>query len=184
MAAGSVSRILRAPGRIVLAPTNLAAAYPYGGTEVGKANQCALTTLGTSFRVESEALGEATDVLEGNNHYLFTCFLRGWDDDAIRLLLADGYELGAVTQHAIWHVPGNKSPGQSSAGRAVKLLYVPDDIIHAPAVLIYNGIPELGEGAEIALSRAEEFGLALGIDCLRDSSSNVLRIGRLADLTL
>ena len=36
MASGDVSKVLRAPGRLVVNPSNLAAAYPYGGVEVGK----------------------------------------------------------------------------------------------------------------------------------------------------
>lgn len=187
MAAGNVSRIIRAPGRIIIDPTDLSAIAQdgtYGGTEVGKSNQCALTPLGIPFRIESEALGEATDVLEPNNRYLFNCFLRGWDDDGIELLRSGGYELGTTSQHSTFAVPGSVTPGQSAIARAVILLYVPDDLIHNPAVLIYHGIPDIAEGAEFALRRPDELGITLAVDCLRDSNDNILRVGRLADLSL
>ena len=32
MAAGNASRILRAPGRLVVNPSDLSTAYPYGGS--------------------------------------------------------------------------------------------------------------------------------------------------------
>ena len=186
MAAGSIATIMRAPGRIVINPTTSFAttAYPYGGTEIGKANLCALAPLGTPFRIESEALGEATDILEGNNRYAFSCFIRGMDDDAKELMMAGGYEVGSVTQHAVWAEPGTKTPGQSTLSRAVILAYVPDDILHVDGLLIYRGIPGWSEGSELTFQRGEELGMPLTVDCLRDANANLVRIGRMADLSL
>ena len=183
MAAGDAARVIRAPGRIVIGPTNLSTTYPYGGTEVGKSNLCAVLPIGTPFRVECEGLGEASDILEPNNHYVFACFLRGWDNDAVQQLLAGGYNAGATTQHAFFDVPQNV-PGASSIGRAVILLYVPDDLVHTPAVLIYRGIPDWSEGSELSFQRGSDLGIPLAVDCLRDANANMLRIGRLADLSL
>lgn len=184
MAAGNAARVLRAPGRIVINPTDLDDFYPYGGTEIGKARLCVLQPLGTSFRVECEGLGEASDILEANNRWIFSCQLRGWDDDAVELLLPAGQEAGSTSGHKGFYVPGTATPGESALSHAVKLLYVPDDPIHVPAVLIYRGVPELAEGAEIAFQRGEEMVLPLTLDCFRDSNDNILRVGRLADLSL
>lgn len=186
MASGNVARILRVPGRVVINPTTafLGGTYPYGGTEVGKASQCLLQPLGTSFRVEYESLGEVGDVLEANNRWMFTCFLRGWDDDAVELLLAGGEETGEHTQHRAFHVPGNVQPGASALKRSVSMVYVPEDPETAPAVLIYRGVPDWTEGAEMAFQRGSELGIPLSIECLRDSGCNTLRVGRLVDLSL
>jgi len=186
MAAGNVSRIIHGPGRLVVNPsTNLGTtAYPHGGTEIGKTNLCAIQSLGTSFRVEYESLGEAGDILEANNHYVFACFVRSWDDDAVEHFLAGGHEGGVATQHAMFHAPGTKTPGETSLDHSISILFVPDDVIHVPGILIYNGIPEWAEGVEIAFQRGSELGIPLTIDCLRDAYGNILRIGRLADLLL
>ena len=186
MAAGNVSRIIRAPGRVVVNPTTSFAtsAYPYGGTEVGKTNLCALQPLGVPFRVESEALGEATDILEANNQYVFVCFLRGYDDDAVELFLEAGHEAGTVTRHAVFHSPGSKTPGESALDRSISLVYVPDDTIRTPGVLIYRGIPDWSDGAELAFQRGSDLGIPITVDCLRDANENILRIGRMEDLTL
>ena len=88
MAAGNASRILRAPGRLVVGPTDLRLSYPYGGTEVGKTRLVTLSSLGAGFRVECEGLGgEPSDILEAPAHYVFSCYLRGWDDDALEKFL-------------------------------------------------------------------------------------------------
>lgn len=184
MVAGNVARVIRAPGRVVIGPTDLSVAYPYGGTEVGKSNLCVVQPLGTSFRIEAEGLGEATDILEATHRYVFSCFLRGWDDDAVQKFFADNYSAGGTSKHAVFSVPGSAVPGASAIGRALIVLYVPDDTIHVPAVLVYSGVPDWSEGAEMAFQRGSELGLPVALDCLRDSNGNTLAIGRLADLSL
>lgn len=186
MAAGAAHRSgIRAPGRIILNPTDLGdASTNYGGTEIGWANLCVLQPLGTAFHVEYEGLGEVGDVLEANKRYVFACLLRGWDDDAVRLMLANGYTAGGVSQHAAWSEPSTDVPGSSAISRAVILLYVPDDVIHVPALLVYRGIPDWTDGAELAFQRGEELGIPITVDCLRDANGNMLTVRRLSDMSL
>lgn len=201
MASGDVARIIRGSGRIVINPTTSFAttAYPYGGTEIGKTNVCVVQPQGSVYRVEYESLGEVGDILEANIRYVFACFLRGWDDDGVQLLMAGRYAAGATTQHAVFQEPGptgfaydadntvwtgTRVPGSSALSRAVVLAYVPDDTIHVPGVLVYRGVPEWSDGARVAFQRREELGIPLTIDCVRDSNDNIVKIGRLADLSL
>ena len=184
MATGDVARILRAPGTVYLNPTDLSAASPYGGTAVGHTNLCALQPLGTPFRVEYESLGEAGDILEPNNAYVFVCFIRGWDDDAVNLFLHGEHEDGSTTQHAVFAEPGDSTPGESMLSRAVTLLYVPDDLIHVPGLIVYRGVPHWTEGSELAFQRGTELGIPLTLECVRDENGNTLRMGRFADLSL
>lgn len=186
MVAGKVQNILRSPGRLVVNPSTAfdTSSFPYGGLEIGKANAAVLQPLGTSFRPWYESLGEVGDVLEADNRYVFTCFLRGWDDDAVRELLAAGYHLGGLTQHSVFFEPGEATPGASALKRAIRLLFVPDNQIHNPALFIYRGVPDWEEGAEIAYQRAEEHGIPLSVECVRDVNGNILRMGRLQDLPL
>ena len=184
MAAGSVTRILRIPGRLVINPTSLAVAYPYGGTEVGYVNRVAVQNLGAGFQVKSELLGEPTDILESGNRYLAACFLRGFDDDAVELLFSDHHSTGSVSGHANLSVPGNNKPGASALDRAKRILYVPDGLLDAPALLIHRGVPGWPETGEVAFQRGEEFGFPLTIDCVRTTNGNILDIAPFADLTL
>lgn len=184
MVAGDVSRVIRAPGRVVVNPTDLSTTYPYGGTEIGKTRLCVLQSLGTAFRVESEGLGEATDRLESSNHFVFSCFVRGWDDDAIAKFFSGGFTTGATSGHAVYSEPGTTTPGASALGRSVSLLYVPDDLIHVPALLIYRGVPDWTDGAELAFQRGSELGLPIALDCLRDFNDRILSMGMLADLSV
>lgn len=184
MVAGSSSRTIRAPGRLIANPTDLSDSPTYGGTELGKTRAVALLPLGSSYRVECEGLGEASDILEGDNNYVFSCFLRGWDRDAIEVLFAGGYAEGGTTKHAVWSEPGTRTAGQSALGRAAIFLFVPDDTIHVPAALIYSGVSDFADGAELAFQRDEELGLEVGIVCMRSAAGKILSVGRIADLSL
>lgn len=186
MSAGNVARTLRAPGRLVINPTDLTLAFPYGGTEVGKTRLVVLRNLSPSlFRVTSEGLGgEPTDILEGPPHYVFACFLRGWDDDAVRMFFADNYVQGAASGHALLREPGARRSGSSALGRAVRLLYVPDDPVGAPAMLAYRAVPDWDDNAELAFQRRDELGIPLLAELVRGASGKILEVGRVADLTL
>lgn len=183
MAAGSVARVIRSPGRLVADPTDLSLDFPHGGTEVGKTRLAVLQSFGSNFRVECEGLGQATDVLEGPNQFVFSCLLRGWDDDAVAKFLSGNYIQGGVSRHAVYSAPGSKVPGASALGRVVTLLLEPDDPIRNPSVLIYRGIPDWTDGAEMAFQRGEELGIPLAVECMaRSSDGRIVAVGMLSDL--
>jgi len=185
MAAGSATRILRAPGRLVADPDDLTLNYPYGGVEVGRTRLVVLTNLATAYRIECEGLGgEPSDILERPARYVFSCFLRGWDDEAVENLFANHFVQGDASGHAVMREPGDRTAGASALARGLKLLYVPDDPVHAPACMIYRGIPDWSDGAEIAWQRQEELGIPLAVECVRGTTGKILEVGRLADLSL
>jgi hypothetical protein len=182
MAAGNVMRTIRAPGRLVVDPVDFRTDYPYGGVEIGLSRAVVVQPLGAAFRVEAEGLGEATDVLEGNTRWVVGFFLRGFDDDALTLLMSDYADRGTVTGHTHLRIPNRAIPGASALGRAKRIAYIPDDPINVPAVLIYRGIADFQDGAEMAFQRGEELGLPIAIECMRDLQGRILEIGRLADM--
>lgn len=181
------TRVIRAPGKVISTPTDLADAAgtgEYGGTIIGSIKLVVLVPLGRPYVVECEGRGEASDILEANKKYVVHLFLRGWDKSAVLSLLAGGYAAGATTGNAVWTEPGSKTPGQSATGRALTWLFAPDDTHNHPALIIRAGIPDFTDGAEIAFQRGEEFGLSMSIECLRNATNQILDLGHLADLTL
>jgi hypothetical protein len=180
------ARIIRNAGTVIATPTSLTPGSDgtYGGSIIGSTRAVALVPLGQVYRVRSEGLGEYSDVLEGDNRYVASFFLRGRDKAAVANLLAGGYALGATTGQAVWTEPGTKTPGQSASDRALVWLFAPDDPDRHPAIILRAGIPDFAEGAEMSLQHDEEFGLAVAIECLRNGSGQLLDIGLLDDLTL
>lgn len=184
MAAGNASRVIRGSGRWVAAPTDLSLTFPFGGVALGLSSAVVAQALGAPLRVESEGLGAGQDVLEPPERYAVGMFLRGWDDDAVERLLAYGASTGPVSGHASFDVPGPVSPGSSALARALVLVYVPNDIVNVPALLIRRGVPFWTEGAEIAFRRQSDLGIPLVVDCFRDDAGRTLTIARMADLVL
>ncbi len=186
MSTGSSARVIRAPGRLVVNPTQAfdGGTFPFNGTDVGRVNACALASDGSAIQVEAEDFGEVVDVLEGNQKWVFACFVRGWDSDAIRLFQPDGYSVGAVSQHAVFSAPGESKTNSSALARAVSLVFVPDDIVNVPALMIYRAVPDWTPGSEFAFQRKAELGLPITFQCVRDTSGRYLKMGRLVDLAL
>jgi len=184
VASTDVARVIRAPGRIVVGPSDLSAAYPHGGTEIGLTRACVLQPVGSAFEVVSEGLaGGVTDVLEPAHEYVFSCFVRGWSDAAVSRFFRDHYVAGSASGHARYSAP-SPPHGSSALGYALTLLFVPDDSIHVPAIIVYRGVPDWSESAEVAFQRGDELGLPLAFDCLRSDAGKILEVGMLADLSV
>lgn len=181
------NRILRAPGKLYVGPTDLSAAAPYGGVRVGSTRAVVLVNFGRSVPVPCEGLsGEASDILEGPSNYVFSCFLRGWDDDALSEMFGRNTST-SLTSHPVLEEPGSAVGGASAIGRAVKLLYVPDDPIAAPSMILYRVVVDIADGGEIAWQRRDELGIPIVGQCMRDDSGDgdrILKVGRLVDLTV
>ena len=182
----SASRVIRAPGIVIVSPSSLTAGADgtYGGSIIGTTRAVAMVPLGRPYYVECEGLGEYSDVLEGNKRYVVNFFLRGWDKAAVSSLLAGGYSEGTASKNAVWKAPGTKVPGESATSRAAVWLLVPDDTNAHPALIVRAGIPDFADGAEVAFQHTEELGLNVTLECLRDGTGKTLDLGHLDDLTL
>lgn len=184
MASGNASKVIRAPGRLVVNPTtNLASgSFPYGGTAIGHASRITLLPQGKAFPVWYEMLGEIGDILEADHRWTFACFLRGWDDDALEHLFGSNYNRGAATQRAVFTVPARHTVGASALERGVRLAFVPDDAENVPALIIYRAVATFSDVAELLLQRNAELGLPLTFHCIRDDEGRILEMGRVHDL--
>jgi len=192
MTAKSAAQIIHFPATVIVTPTSVStpgASGNYGGTFVGGVKEIGFQSVGEeAFEIWSECYGEVTDVLEGSNQFNIAMLLRGWDDDAVAQFMAGGYAAGSVSGHAVFTEPGARTPGQSTQeaanARNLKLLLLPDDPIHVPALMIYNAVPDWTPGATIALEQKSELGIPLTFRCMRNSAGNIYSWGMLADLSL
>lgn len=191
MAAGNVSRVIRNAGKLVVGPTDLTAADPYGGTEIGLMNAAVLVPRGEPRMIWNEGLGDYTDALEPWYQWTFTCFLRGSDDSAKTLLLKGNRTVGSKTQHGVYTAPNSRTPGQSMIDYSnVVVLFVPENLIDHDALILYRAIPVWDDAAELAFQKREEFGFPLTFRLMRDSTGGGAAVGnthqwaRLPDLTL
>ena len=187
MSAKQAIRSIRAPGRMVVNPTEVfkGGTFPYGGVEVGKTSELAYVPLGTAMNVWYESTGSIGAVLEPSKEMIVTCFMRGWDDDAVEKLFAKNSFIGANSGHAGFEEGGSTTPGEDASPRALKIVYVPEDTLHVPAMMMYAAIPWWIEGGtQVPFQRSETLGIPMAFQCLDNGAGLFVRIARLIDISL
>lgn len=180
MAAPSPRNILKIPGKLVAGPTNLSAAYPFGGTELGVVRDLVMNFgVSVDFPMAEEFKTPIAAILKEENP-VFACVLRSWDDAMLSRVFhntrtSDYGEVGVLGRVGS---AATKRAGTNLATRAISLLFSPHAVDQHRAILMYQAVPMPAETAELQLSIGREFGLALMFRCLPD------QLGRMYDVDL
>ena len=176
--------VIRLGGRLCSGPTDLAAAFPHGGTALGMVSEAVFRPNLKRAQITAEEFGdEPIEVIVTSETVVLGCLLRGVDADAWNTIWEDT-TAGSSSGQPVVDYPGSTRVGNLASDRAVKLLYSPDDLQNDPGILLYSALPILDETAELALSISEEMVVRVVWQGIRDGSGNVYQIGRLEDLTL
>lgn len=121
MAAGKPHLIRYEPGRLVIGPTDLSTAYPFGGTQIGLAKEILFAPNRRRVRIVAEEFGGRTVRSSFTQKSpRLVCAMRGWDADFVAML-PDGASGSS----------GKIVPASSSAGALFTqrvLLLVPEEI--------------------------------------------------------
>lgn len=183
MAVANVNNIYRSPGRMVLNPTNLALAYPYGGTELGVVRDMLFKGDQKSSVLVAEEFKAPVEVIYSGIQPIFAGVLRTWDND----LLAELF-YGTITDGSgnvgLRGNPSTARAGYALSGKACVLLFSPQALALKKHILMYCAVPVVEETFEMKLSIAEEFGLPFFFQCLPDSAGRTHNIDLLANLSL
>lgn len=182
MTAKNTARIIRGPGTLLINPTSLDPEAP-GGTILGSTRNVYLMPFHDGFTQWAEEWGEPRDVLEPHTDWAAGAFLRGWDDDAVGHVFGDT-EAGAVSQHAVHNLPGDRLPGQRISTRAATLLFLPDNPRDVPGAIFYTALPVVEASARLAFQYGEDVGFPAIWRFVRDSRGLIGKVGRLWDLSL
>lgn len=184
MAERDLTKALRNRGRICINPTDLATAYPHGGTDLGLVRACAVRFGHVYSLIKAEEWGiEVVEGIDGGEAVALATILRGADDNAINTVHANT-TLGAVSGHRVIQGPGNNRAGHLLSSRSVVLCFSPDDLDNHEMVLLYKALPMLDEAAELALSTSEDLETSAVFVGIRDGSSRVYKVGHRKDLSL
>lgn len=160
----------------MLAPTNLTAAFPYGGTEVGFFQNGFQRTSQSSYDVISEAEGKRKKVILSESLVGFEFELTQFDLD----MLKKCWSFSSNTLLEPGRSGGTVNPGVAPAG--AKLLFAAKDPTH-PSLIIYNPTYRFG-------ARGTPFGLDgkrithVVVDACDDSSDRAFACDVLSSLSL
>lgn len=194
MATLDVSAIRRIPGRLAFGCTNLALAWPHGGTGLGAVRDVVAERVGAAYPVTIEALGgEPVEYLEPGEAWKLRFRVRTLDDD----MMAKEFRTtaaGTVTQRRLVTFPSTAHAGEWMSAREFAVTFTPDGATHAvsatapdsDAIFIhfYRILPVMGDPLAIALNGTEDIGTQCAWMALRHSSKGPLAIGRRRDISL
>lgn len=158
MAAPNVDNIYRAPGRLVANPTNLLAAYPHGGTELGIARDVVFKPHISVRELIAEEFRHPVEVLTTGIRPIIAGVMRTWDDDMMAKLFygtqTDSFGRVGLAPNVI-----SNRAGYRLTNKAMVLLFSPTSVNVNKHILIYNAIPVVEEAFEMKLSLAHELGI-------------------------
>jgi len=143
MAADDPAKILVQPGRLIWGATDLTAAYPYGGTELGLTRDGVRLTIQQATR---DIVAEETGVAIQETIYLgsnvrIEASLYQWDDDALQRVFHNTDTGGTVSEKVI-EIPGDAyNPGSKLSAKAGVLVFSPTDTTNNKVILLRKAIP-------------------------------------------
>lgn len=185
MATAAVQNILRLRGRLVAAPTDLGAAFPHGGTQLGLVKQATFRYgIQTQNITAEEYGGITTEAVYAGEGAVLAGFMRDYDNDMIARLFP-GTSAGASGARVVEQDAGDS--GILLSSRSIVLLFAPiatNATTGHPHILMYNAVPMLDETADLQLHAGVEAAVAFVFRCIPDASSRLYRIGRRGDLSL
>ena len=181
MASEDLTSVIFNSGRLVKNPTNLALAYPYGGTELGLARDVVVVPSQLKVELTAEEFGRITvDVVDVGRSWVLGCNLRGWDNDAINTIFPGVVSSGAGIKDTLTAQRG----GALLSSRSCKLLFVPDDTTNHRMVYLYRALPLVDESAELALQLANEHLIPCIFMAIPDTSGRIYSQELLSALVL
>ncbi len=182
MASPNAANIYRASGKLAINPSNLATAWPHGGTGLGVCSQIRLMAGLEEARVTAEEYGgQAVDAVLRQGDLMVSTLMRQWSDDALDAIFPN---TTAGTSARVVNWPGTNRSGLLMTGRAVVLAFTADRQTEHPSLLLYKAIPLVAMQAELRLTVLRELSVPVIFLGVRDSSSRVASMGLLSDLSL
>ena len=184
MATTNLAECLSAPGRICVNPTNLATAFPHGGTALGAVRAVKTRRIVTKVPIRDEAFGqEIRDFVWGGENYILAFILRQWDATGVATLFPNT-ATGTTSNRVGIESPGSVRPGTLGSTFAVKLLFSPLDPERVPAVILYSAIPFTEDTTELDHAAQKRQEVACVVHAVRDTADKIWQAKFLKDITL
>jgi len=187
VSARDVERVLRVGGQVAFGVTNLATAWPHGGTGLGVVTYAVVMPNRKTFAVrgaDDKYAGQITDVYNAGENWTLGLSLRQWEDDILTAIFRNyttAVSGNKVLVDAIQMGSSGLAPGASVPSLG-NLLFTPNNPEH-PAVLFYDVRPIIEETNELLLTAINELQVDLVFQALH-TGSRLYQMGLLTDLSL
>lgn len=187
MTTPNVRDLMVVPGKLSYGPSDLATAYPHGGTALGL-TKGVIVSIGSHFTEEAaitaeEYGGEIVDAVQQRDFIVVTSVLHSWDKDALALVFPNTAE-GGVSARRLVTGPGSVRAGSKLSARAQVLVFTPDDEDHMPMWTLHKAIPAIDEAVDLNAALDEELGVGIAFWGIRDNTKGMYSWGRRHDITV
>jgi len=184
MATPDPTKIIHAPGELVLTPTDLTDTVAAGGTLLGVVAEIIFRPNLLRRDLTAEEFGsEVLDIVEAGEQAVLAVLLRSFDGDAVSTVFKET-STGSGTGDTGIDYPGTLRAGTLGSARGVKLLFLPDSSDEVPAILLYNAIPLVAETAEVQLEMDSELTIPAIFHAARDGTGRVYQFKKMEDMVL
>ena len=168
-----------------MTPTDLSAAYPYGGTALGVTELVSLDIDTPRFEIEDTYQGGLLEVFTSGTRCTFRAVLSEWDDAE----LDNWWPTGTGGSSGLSFIEQTASttvrPGIAlGTGNTAKILWIPNNTTGHPGILIFKGV--LARGGLVSWKQSSQtfMGFEIEVLAMRDATDRLWAHGLLADLTL
>lgn len=190
-----ISQFLSQPGFLAFNCTDLSAAYPHGGTDLGgtETGVRLRANIGRAILKAEESGSRILDVVYTETELWLSSTLHQWNDDNLALAFPGGLTAAGSSGDSVVTFPGTELAGSRQSANAGVLVFSPLDLTNNKVLLARRAVPMLAESAELAWRLREPTKFPLIFYCLNDESiassnarysSRAVAIGNRTDLTI
>jgi len=188
MGTPTIRTALEVPGRLAWGCTDLTAAFPHGGTELGFVGQVAFEPGEGVQEITAEETGRVVEVVATITRPVLTAVLRDADDDALGHVFLNT-STGSTTGRTVVDIGGTNRAGYLYAGRSGVLVFTPESVIEGNddvhrMVVFYKAVPHTQAQAKLALVLGTKEEIPVAFIGIEDSSGRLVKAGFRADLSL
>lgn len=177
--------ISKFPGKLCVNPTDLALAFPHGGTGLGVVRNIMFRPEIKYEDVIAEEYGERVESFAVSQGCILVATLQSWDAEVLRNIFWNT-ELGAVSgrRKIKEGASATNRAGFRLSDRSVVLLFSPDDTDRAPMLLMRRALPYAQESAEAAFALNSDIAIPVGFSGIRDADGDLYEWAMRKDITL
>jgi len=188
MAISNPRNIRRFRGRLVWNPTDLAATFPHGGTEIGVVRDLIFRFGIETEEIRAEEWGNVpTEYVYTGSSAFLAAILREFDNNALDAIFPDtptGSATGDQTIRGAVSGSGVTFGGTLLSTQSGILAVSPESPETQEFLILYNAIPMPDEASRLQISAGDELGIAVVFRAVTDSTDRLWNIGKRRDLSL
>ena len=178
------AKSLRVPARLCADPTDLATAFPHGGTDLGLVSNIVFRPNLKSRIVEAEEYGgEVVETIVAGESPILAVFLTGFNNEMTSRVFRET-AVGSSSGDQVIRYTSTTVAGTLGSAKKFKMLLSPRDTTDHPGLLFYNALPLIEEIAEFRWSIDDSLGVPAVFRGIRDSNGKVYEIAKLEDMSL